>query len=121
MPVPTVQSNSIRWPNLEGKGLHPELVKAVRQIYNSIDDHNQAWLAQSQKAQLVATIDTGVISQVDMVSAGTYSKIPTVTAVGGGGSGATFAVKLDRNSRIQSVTVTSGGTGYKSAPALVIT
>ena len=119
-PAIPVGSTVQRWPNLEGKA-EPEVIHAIRSIFNSIDDHNQAFLAQTQKAQLVATTDSGAITQVDIASAGVYQTPPTITAVGGGGSGAQFSVKLNtKTGEIQSVKVINGGTGYASPPVLMV-
>ena len=111
---------SIRFAaDLEGK-VDPAVIQHIRLLYNAIDDHSQAFTAQSQKAQLVATISGGAITGVDVVSAGTYTKLPTVSAVGGGGSGASFRVTLNQNGGIRSVTVVNGGSGYNSPPALTV-
>jgi hypothetical protein len=116
-------NSTIHWPNIDDKKAHPDVARAVKLIYNAIDDHNQAWLAQANKAQLVSTIDptSGVITRADPVIAGKYQTPPTVSAVGGGGSGAQFSVTLDSTGAIRSITVINGGSGYTSPPALVVT
>lgn len=118
-PAIPVGSTIQNWPNIDSSKAHPDVVRAIKLLYNSVDDHNQAFMAQMQKAQLVATINAGVITAVDVVSGGSYTSVPTVSAVGGGGSGATFSVNLNtKTGAIRSVKVTNGGSGYTSAPAL---
>lgn len=108
------------WPSLNDKEVHPDVIRAIRLLYNAVDDHRQAFTAQAQKGQLVATIDSGAITSADPVIGGKYTTPPTVTAVGGGGTGAEFSVQLDKTGAIKSVKVIKGGTGFTSAPALVI-
>jgi hypothetical protein len=48
-----------------------------------------------------------------------YTAVPTVTAIGGGGTGATFTTTV-ANGKITSIYVNSGGTGYTSEPAITI-
>lgn len=66
----------------------------------------------------VDTVDgDGTILTASVVTAGAYTAISDVTAVaatGGSGTGATFDVAL----KINSVNVTTAGTGYTSAPAI---
>jgi hypothetical protein len=114
------QQTNPRWPNIQEGNAHPEVIQAIRLLYNAIDNHQQAFQAQSGKAQLVATVSAGAVTGVDVVSAGSYTKLPTVTAVGGGGSGATFSVTLNQSGGIRSVKVTKGGSGYTSPPALSV-
>ena len=109
------------WPVIDEKKAHPEVARAIKLLYNTVDDHNQAFLAQTQKAQLVATVDSGAITQADPIIGGQYTNPPTVKAVGGGGSGAQFHVNLDSTGAVRSIVVVNGGTGYKSPPALVVT
>jgi hypothetical protein len=109
-----------RFPNLEGK-VHPDVIQAIRLLYNGLDDHNQAFSAMAAKAQLVATVNSGAVTAVDVVSGGKYSQTPSVSAVGGGGSGASFRVTLNtQTGAIRSVTIISGGSDYTSAPSLVV-
>ena len=49
-----------------------------------------------------------------------YSEPPVITAVGGGGSGATFKTFLGANGKIVKVEVVNPGSGYISAPTLEI-
>ncbi len=49
-----------------------------------------------------------------------YTALPTVAAVGGGGSGATFTTTV-ANGQITSIYVSGGGTGYTSTPTISIT
>lgn len=119
-PAIPIGSTIQNWPNIGIDKAHPEVVRAIKLIYNSIDDHNQAFLAQMQKAQLVATVNGGAVTAVDVISGGQYTSIPSVTAIGGGGSGATFSVKLSSSGAIQSVKVQNGGEGFTSPPALTV-
>jgi hypothetical protein len=109
-----------RWPNLEDKGLPREMVDTARQLINGLNDHEQAFQAIAAKASLVATVNSGAITAVDVVSPGKFTSTPSVSAVGGGGKGATFQVSLNRTGGIASVKVTNGGSGYLSPPALTV-
>jgi hypothetical protein len=118
-PIP-VGSTIQHWPTIDESKAHPDVARAIKLLYNTVDDHNQAFLAQAQKGQLVATIDSGAITRADLIIGGKYTTPPTITAVGGGGSGAQFAVKLDSTGAIRSIEVIKGGVGYTSPPVLVI-
>jgi len=48
-----------------------------------------------------------------------YTSVPSVSFSGGGGSGAAATAVID-NGRITAINVTAGGTGYTTAPAVVI-
>jgi hypothetical protein len=109
-----------RWPSLDEEKAHPDVIFTLRQLVNGLNDHEQAFQAISAAASLVATVNSGVITAVDVVSAGKYSKVPSVSAIGGGGTGASFQVKLNRDGGISSVSVINGGSGYTSPPALSV-
>lgn len=80
------------------------------------------------KGILPSRINTGnrdvmssTVQDVTIVNGGTgYTSAPTITASGGGGTGATFTVTV-LGGVIQTVTVTNGGSGYTSPPTLNIT
>src|SRR5262249_11949703 len=61
------------------------------------------------------------VSAITLTSGGAgYFTAPTVTLVGGGGSGAT-AVATVANGTVTGVTLTNPGSGYTSAPTVVFT
>jgi hypothetical protein len=68
---------------------------------------------------LAAGAGSGVVTSVAVVTPGNYLTQPTVTFVGGGGSGATARVVLNGN-EIGAITVLEGGYGYTSPPSVVL-
>ena len=97
----------------------PQLDDAMQLAFQGVFSVQDAILSIANKADLWATIAAGAVTDVSVLSGGKYNSVPKVTAVGGGGSGATFAVTLI-NGAVDSVSVLSGGAGYTSPPALVI-
>lgn len=72
------------------------------------------------EAQLVAVVGGGVINTVHVNNAGSgYSVAPTITVVGGGGSGAIITCTVSGGT-INTITITNGGSGYIHVPALVV-
>jgi hypothetical protein len=66
-------------------------------------------------------VSAGSVESIYNLVGGTgYTSAPTVTATGGGGSGATFTATVSGGS-ITAINVTAGGTGYTTNPTLVIT
>lgn len=120
MPVPFTDRKQRYWPKLAETNVHPSVELAFRQAFNGIYDCQDAFTILASEAQLHATISSGVITAVDVIKAGQYQSIPTVKAVGGGGSGASFTVSLNQNGGIVSVNVVNGGSSYTSAPYLVV-
>ena len=60
------------------------------------------------------------LGSVTVFNAGSgYTLAPTVTIVGGGGTGATARANIS-NGSVQSITVTSAGTGYITTPAVIL-
>lgn len=108
------------WPKLAETNVHPTVELAFRQAFNGIYDLQDGFTILASQAQLHATIANGVITAVDVIKPGQYQTIPTVKAVGGGGSGAAFTVNLNGKGGIASVRVNSGGSLYTSAPYLVV-
>jgi hypothetical protein len=109
------------WPKLAEARVHPAVENAFRQAYNAIYDTQDAFMALASQAQLHATINNGVVTSVDIIKPGRYQNIPTITGVGGGGTGLRLTPTLDGNGGIRTVTISSGGTGYTSAPYLTVT
>jgi hypothetical protein len=74
------------------------------------------------QATAVATITANAVSSITITEAGTgYNTSPTVTFVGGGGSGANAVAGITTFATgTVSVLVTSGGTGYTNASNLVV-
>ena len=78
---------------------------------------------QPPRAKAVASITSGVVSQIELVtgSHGYDAKSPpTVTISGGGGSGASATAVVNTAGQVTAVTIVSGGSGYTSAPAVVV-
>lgn len=66
----------------------------------------------------IAARTAGGLVKIQVATGGTdYSSPPTVTIVGGGGTGAAAVAHLS-GSRVQSVVITKAGTGYTSNPTL---
>lgn len=66
-----------------------------------------------------AEVTGGAISQIDGLGGGrSYSPLPLVTIVGGGGSGATAAATL-KNDTVDKINVMTGGSGYTAPPTIV--
>lgn len=71
-------------------------------------------------ATATATIsDGGLLESVTVGTAGNY--LPQLSVTGGSGSGATATCTMDAQGGIASVSVTSGGSAYTSAPTIAIT
>ncbi len=71
-------------------------------------------------ATAVATIQSGIVTSVQMTNFGSgYSSAPNVSLVGGGGTGAT-AVAIVSGGIVSSIVVTNGGQNYTSSPTVVI-
>ncbi len=74
----------------------------------------------SLEGAVTVTVANGAVNAVTITDAGgAYTSAPTVTLVGGGGSGATVTLTV-RNGVITRATVTNGGAGYTSAPTAVL-
>ena len=60
------------------------------------------------------------VSSITVFNAGSdYTLSPTVTIIGGGGTGATAVAKIS-NGSVQSITVVLAGSGYTSTPAVIL-
>ena len=66
----------------------------------------------------VAVVSGGVIQSITVTGGTGYTKVPTVTLVGVGGSGATLGTPTVGTSSIASVTVSTAGSGYSVAPSV---
>jgi NAD kinase len=109
------------WPKLAEANLHPVVEQAVRQLFNGLYDTQDAFTALASQATLHATVNNGAVTSVDVIHAGKYQNIPTVTAVGGGGQGVRLSATLDSNGGIRTVVVNAGGTGFTSPPYITVT
>jgi hypothetical protein len=76
----------------------------------------------AQKAYYSLEIPGGsmYVSSILITTTGTgYTSVPTISIVGGGGTGATATAEL-ANGQVVSITITNGGKGYTSGPRVVI-
>ncbi|AOO15155.1 neck protein [Cyanophage S-RIM12_Np_14_0310] len=74
-------------------------------------------------ATATAAITGDAVSSFTITDGGEHYKTalpPTVTITGGGGSGATGTAVVSATGIVSSITVSSGGTGYTSAPSVTI-
>lgn len=73
-------------------------------------------------AQVTATISGGAVTGITVQNGGYYATAPTVTFTGGGGTGATAtAVIADADAKtITSFTIGAGGSGYTTAPTVLL-
>jgi hypothetical protein len=109
------------WPKLAEARVHPALENAIRLAYNAIYDMQDGFTALASQAVLHATVAGGVVTRVDIIQSGRYTNIPTITAIGGGGTGVRLTPTLNVSGGIGSVAVSAGGAGYTSAPYLTVT
>jgi hypothetical protein len=74
----------------------------------------------SQQATATATITSGFVTSITVVSGGSgYTSAPVVTISGGGGSGATATASVSGGA-VTSIMVNNAGSGYTNAPAVII-
>ena len=73
------------WPKFgEHTTVEPnKLDLALRLAFNGIYDIHDAFSAQMATATLHATVNAGVVTVVDVLTAGSYTLVPTIKAVGG--------------------------------------
>lgn len=74
-------------------------------------------------ATATATIDSGTVNAFTVSDGGEYYNSalpPSVTITGGGGSGATATATVSAAGIVTGISVTSGGSGYTSAPTVTI-
>ena len=63
---------------------------------------------------------TGITSITLLTGGSGYTAAPTVTIMGGGGSGATATASINSSGVVTGITLTNPGTGYTSAPTVVL-
>lgn len=74
----------------------------------------------AETATAVATVSAGSVTGITITSGGSgYTREPSVTFSGGGGSGATATAVL-QGDRVSLIVVQTGGAGYSTAPAVII-
>ena len=74
-------------------------------------------------AKSTATITGDAVTSITITDGGAHYKVatpPSVTISGGGGSGATATATVSSTGIVNGITITSGGSGYTTAPAVVI-
>ena len=75
------------------------------------------------RATATATITGDAVSAITVTDGGEHYKSalpPTVTITGGGGNGATATATVSSAGIVTGITITSGGTGYTTAPTVAI-
>ena len=74
-------------------------------------------------AKATGTTDGDAVDSITITDGGSHYKQatpPTVTITGGGGTGATATAAVSSTGLVNSILITSGGTGYTSAPTVTI-
>ena len=74
-------------------------------------------------AKATATTDGDVVDSISITDSGSHysqSIPPTVTISGGGGNGATATATVSSTGLVTGISITSGGSGYISAPTVTI-
>ena len=74
-------------------------------------------------AKATGTTDGNAVDSITITDGGSHYKQatpPTVTITGGGGTGATATAAVSSTGLVNSILITSGGTGYTSAPTVTI-
>jgi len=74
-------------------------------------------------AKATGTTDGDAVDSITITDGGSHYKQatpPTVTITGGGGTGATATAAVSSTGLVNSILITSGGTGYTSAPTITI-
>lgn len=95
-----------------------ELNSHFRIAFDNLYDLQTAMAQMTGGASALAAISGAAVTSVQVMFPGFgYSKAPTVTFTGGGGSGATATATISKG-RVSSVTVTAGGAGYTSVPVV---
>jgi hypothetical protein len=75
------------------------------------------------RAAATATVSGGAVTAFTITDGGEHYKSalpPTVTITGGGGSGATATATVSAAGIVTGISITSGGSGYTSAPTVAI-
>lgn len=70
-------------------------------------------------ARAAANVAGGAVTSIDLIQGGYNYISPTISLIGDG-QGALLLPEIDANGTITSITITKGGTGYTTAPTLVI-
>ena len=97
------------------------VINAFSVSVNDYGSPGSTTLAGNQNVPYTS-VNGGQVVGVVMLGGGYYASPPTVTFVGGGGTGATGTVVMDGTGHIvNSVTITASGSGYTSAPTVVFT
>lgn len=115
----SVKNTRLRWRSYPRNYSYSNLSFAVVQGGGYYGVPSAAVVSSTgRRAEIQPTVS---FSGLQSLTGGTgYSSAPTLTAVGGGGTGASFSVSLTGSS-VGSITIVSGGTGYTSTPKLVFT
>ena len=74
-------------------------------------------------AKATGTTDGDAVDSITITDGGSHYKQatpPTVTITGGGGTGAVATAAVSSTGLVNSILITSGGTGYTSAPTITI-
>jgi len=74
-------------------------------------------------AKATSTITGDAVSAITITDGGAHYKVatpPSVTISGGGGTGATATATVSSTGIVNGITITSGGSGYTTAPTVTI-
>ncbi|HKM81935.1 MAG TPA: hypothetical protein VJY15_13360 [Candidatus Acidoferrum sp.] len=68
-PTIPIGSTTQNWPNIDSSKAHPEVARAIKLLYNSVDDHNQAF---TSLASQLGTINSNIAALQAIVDGGTF-------------------------------------------------
>lgn len=123
--VPPSQPTNNQYHAQLDDSVHPSVRLAIYNLEQMVYDA-KAGIATMQQQQLGGALATatvsggGAVNGVTMTCGGYYVRIPIVSFIGGGGTGATGTAIMTGN-KVTGVTITAGGSGYTSAPTVVFT
>jgi hypothetical protein len=107
-------------PNSLQDGCNTAYAEIIGKLGTRYDLTNELLKKGFTNGAATVTVSEGAVISITITNMGTsYKSIPTISFIGGSGSGAT-AIAILTNGSITEITITNGGTGYTSAPTVVI-